>query len=214
MFTGDEFADGGEVIRKALKDNSVPASYFLTGNFYSNEEFKPLLRNLKKDGHYLGAHSDKHLLYADWTKRDSLLVSKEEFNRDLLKNYERMAGFGVKKNHAPYFLPPYEWYNSAIAGWTKELGLKLVNFSPGTRSTADYTYPEMGASYRPTDQIYQSILDKEKADPNGLNGFILLIHIGTDPRRTDKFYKRLDELIRELKGRGYGFVGLRELLGE
>lgn len=141
-------------------------------------------------------------------------MSREEFEQDLLKNYERIARFGVKKENAPYFLPPYEWYNRTIAAWTNNLGAKLLNFSPGTRSTADYTYPEMGASYRPTDQIYQSILDKEKNDPNGLNGFILLVHIGTDPRRTDKLYHRLDELIRELKGKGYRFVNLKTLIGD
>lgn len=214
MFTGDEFADGADVVRKALKENKVPASFFLTGNFYSNEKFKALITDLKRDGHYLGAHSDKHLLYADWTKRDSLLVSRETFDSDLLKNYERMAKFGVNKVKAPYFLPPYEWYNSTIAKWTNNLGLKLINFSPGTRSTADYTYPEMGNSYRSTDQIYQSILDKEKSDLNGLNGFILLVHIGTDPRRKDKFYNRLDELIKELKSKDYKFVDLKTLLGD
>jgi peptidoglycan/xylan/chitin deacetylase (PgdA/CDA1 family) len=47
---------------------------------------------------------------------------------------------------------------------------------------------------------------------NGLNGFILLVHIGTDPRRSDKFYKRLPELINELKDRGYQFVRIDEML--
>ncbi len=214
VFTGDEFADGGQAIRKALNDNNVPASFFLTGNFYANEMFAPLIKGLKRDGHYLGAHSDKHLLYADWTKRDSLLVSKEEFDQDLRKNYERMAGFGIKRKDAPYFLPPYEWYNTSIARWTVSLGFKLVNFSPGTRSAADYTYPEMGTSYRSSDQIYQSIIDKERTDPNGLNGFILLVHIGTDPRRTDKFYNRLDGLIKELKGEGYKFVDLKTMVND
>ncbi len=213
VFTGDEFADGGPVIRKALKNNGVPASFFLTGNFYSNGNFRSLLKNLKKDGHYLGAHSDKHLLYADWVKRDSLLVSKDEFEKDLLKNYERMEDFGIRKKDAPYFLPPYEWYNKTISQWTNDLGLRLVNFSPGTKSAADYTYPEMGASYRSTDQIYQSILEKEKADQSGLNGFILLVHVGTDPRRTDKFYTRLGDLFKELKVKGYEFVDLNTLTG-
>lgn len=63
---------------------------------------------------------------------------------------------------APYFLPPYEWYNSQITQWTRALGLRLVNFSPGTRSTAYYTYPEMGSRYVSSDVIYQSVLDCEE----------------------------------------------------
>jgi peptidoglycan/xylan/chitin deacetylase (PgdA/CDA1 family) len=212
VFTGDAFADGGETIRQVLKQLAVPAAFFLTGHFYANPAFRELIRGLKNDGHYLGAHSDKHLLYADWTKRDSLLVSRREFRRDLRQNYRRMARFGVKKADAPYFLSPYEWYNAAIVGWTNEMNRQLINFSPGTRTPADYTYPEMAERYRSSEEIYRSVIDYEATSPSGLNGFILLIHIGTDPRRTDKFYHRLDDLLTELTGKGYCFVGIRELL--
>ena len=212
VLTGDEFADGGKTIRRTLKTHHTPAAFFLTGNFYSDADFKKLVRDLKKDGHYLGAHSDRHLLYADWTKRDSLLVSEQEFKNDLMANYKRMSKYGIKPADAPYFLPPFEWYNSTIAEWTKQLGFQLVNFTPGTRSTADYTYPEMGNRYLSSEEIYRSITGYEKTDPHGLNGFILLIHIGTDPRRKDKFYDKLDLLLRELTSRGYAFVKITELL--
>ncbi|HUH33394.1 MAG TPA: polysaccharide deacetylase family protein [Daejeonella sp.] len=212
VFTGDEFADGGTAILKTLKAEKVKSSFFLTGRFYSTPEFKPLISQLKTDGHYLGAHSDQHLLYCDWVKRDSLLVTHQQFSEDLKDNYMRMQEYGVQKADAFYFLPPYEWYNSAIADWTAKEGLQLVNFSPGTRSTADYTFPELGKSYRPSAEIFESIIAKEENDPNGLNGFILLIHIGTDPRRTDKFYNRLPELLKELKRRGYNFERIDEML--
>ncbi|WP_245869342.1 polysaccharide deacetylase family protein [Pontibacter ramchanderi] len=185
----------------------------LTGNFYRNPAFKSLIQGLNKGGHYLGAHSDEHLLYCDWTKRDSLLVTQQQFSKDLRKNYRRMEGFGVKKSQAPYFLPPYEWYNRSIANWTKAEGLQLVNFTPGTRSAADYTYPEMGNRYVDSETVMQSILAYEAKDQNGLNGFMLLLHIGTDSRRKDKFYNRLDELLSRLEEKGYEFVRLDELLG-
>ena len=41
---------------------------------------------------------------------------------------------------------------------------------------------------------------------------MLLIHIGTHPDRTDKFYNRLDDLIKELKTRGYSFVRVDEMM--
>ncbi len=212
VFTGDQYDDGGEIIRKTLHAKKVKGSFFLTGNFYRNPEFKSLLHKLKRDGHYLGAHSDKHLLYCDWTKRDSLLVTKDQFQKDLADNYSAMKSFGIEKKDALYFLPPYEWYNRTITSWTTDQGFQLVNFSPGTRSAADYTYPEMNERYLSTDKIYQSIIDYEQKDPNGLNGFMLLIHIGTDPRRTDKLYNRLGELIDELRAKGYRFVKVDELL--
>ncbi len=210
VFTGHEFADGAEVIIKTLKSKKVPGTFFFTGDFYLNPRFSALIRQLKKDGHYLGAHSHHHLLYADWEKRDSTLVTEHQFKKDLQDNYDVMRKFGIRKKDALYFLPPYEWYNGDIARWTKELDLTLINFSSGTRSNADYTYPEMESRYVGTEEIYQSILNYEKRE--GMNGFILLIHIGTDPRRTDKLYHRMNSLIDELKIRGYSFKRIDELL--
>lgn len=211
VFTGHEFADGGELIRDVLKKKGAHASFFFTGDFYRNPANTSLIKGLREGGHYLGAHSDRHLLYCSWENRDQLLVTKEEFTSDILHNYEAMDAFGIAKENAPYFIPPYEWYNAAIVGWTKELGLVLFNFAPGTLSNADYTTPDM-ANYRSSTRIYQSILDCEKSDPHGLNGFILLVHIGTHPDRTDKFYGRLEELLTELGGRGYRFVRIDELI--
>ena len=212
VFTGDEFADGGNFIATTLEQQNIHGSFFLTGNFYRNPKLKSIIRKLKKDGNYLGSHSDKHLLYCDWIKRDSLLVTHQQFTQDLQHAYNELKKWNISKKDAHYFLPPYEWYNDSIAKWTKQMGLQLVDFSPGTRSNADYTYPEMGNKYLSSDTIMTSILNFEQSSYNGLNGFILLVHIGTDPRRTDKFYYRLPALIFELEKRGYKFVKIDELL--
>ncbi len=206
VFTGDEFADGGAVIRKTLKKTNIKASFFFTGRFYANPAFKTLIQRLKQDGNYLGAHSDQHLLYCDWTKRDSLLVTQKQFTDDLAENYRKMEGFGIHKKDALFFLPPYEWHNKKIVEWTRAEGLQLINFTPGTRSNADYTYPEQTNQYVSSEKIHQSILDYELMNSNGLNGFILLVHIGTDQRRTDKYYTHLENLITLLKSKGYSFV--------
>ncbi len=213
VFTGHEFADGGEIIRSVLKRTKTPAGFFFTGDFYRNAAFAPLVKGLIRDGHYLGPHSDKHLLYCSWEKREELLVSKEEFTADILNNYEAMTVFGTAKDEALFFIPPYEWYNEAIVEWAKGLGLTLFNFSPGTKSNADYTTPDM-PNYQPSAAIYQSILDYEKTDPNGLNGFVLLVHIGSHPDRKDKFHSRLEDLIIELQHKGYAFVRIDELLAD
>ena len=211
VFTGDEFGEGGEFIANALQLQNAKASFFLTGRFYSNEAFKNTIQQLKKNGHYLGAHSDQHLLYCDWTKRDSLLVTKRQFNFDLADNYTAMARHGIDVTKANFFLPPYEWYNDTIAAWTNELKLHLINFTPGTRSHADYT-TTLDKNYRSSEEIYQSILNYERSSVSGLNGFILLMHIGSGPERKDKFYLRLPELLKSLKTKGYHFQRVDELL--
>jgi peptidoglycan/xylan/chitin deacetylase (PgdA/CDA1 family) len=207
VFTAHEFADGYSVIRETLSKYNIQASFFFTGDFYRADEFRELIQDLKTEGHYLGAHSDKHLLYCTWEKRDSLLVSQEVFNKDVLDNYAEMEKFGIKKEDAIYFMPPYEWYNLEISNWTSQLGLILFNFSGGTSSNQDWTYPELGKAYIPSDTIIHRIIRYE--EDHGMNGFIFLSHIGTDPRRIDKFYFKLDQLIGYLKNKGYSFSRIK-----
>lgn len=211
VFTGDQYGDGAKHIRRILKKERVLASFFFTGNFYGNPKFARTIKKLYSDGHYLGAHSNKHLLYCDWTQRDSLLVSREEFEQDLLDNYKKMKVFGKGKGNARYFLPPYEWYNDSIAKWTGEMGLILVNMTHGTLSHADYTTPEM-KNYRSSTEIIQNIVQYEEQNSTGLNGFLLLMHIGTDASRTDKLYHYLEPLIGHLKKRGYLLQRIQSLL--
>ena len=86
-----------------------------------------------------------------------------------------------------------------------------MNITYGTLSHADYTTPDMPA-YRTSETIWNSIVEYEDKAPSGLNGFILLVHIGTDPKRTDKFYFRLGELIDWLQEKGYARERIDELL--
>ena len=211
VFTGHEFADGGNFIVKTLQQEKVKASFFFTGDFCSNPSFRPMIQQLKQGGNYIGPHSDKHLLYCDWINRDSLLVSKKQFQTDLFDNMAALEAAGVKTENIQLFLPPYEWYNDSIASWTKEMGLQLINYTPGTRSHADYTTPA-DRNYHSSEEIYQSIINYEKGKPAGLNGFLLLMHIGADTMRTDKFYYQLPQLIKYLKAKGYQFQRVDELL--
>ena len=212
VFTGHEFADGGELIRDVLKKERARASFFFTGDFYRQKNNQGLILGLKQDGHYLGAHSDRHLLYCSWEDREKLLLTEKDFSDDILRNYKAMETFGISKREALFFIPPYEWYNEKVVRWAKSLGLVLCTFTAGTFSNADYTTPDM-ADYRTSREIYKSIFERERRDPHGLNGFILLLHIGTHPDRQDKFYGKLEELLSGLQELGYRFVRIDELIG-
>ncbi|MGC9151566.1 MAG: glycoside hydrolase family 9 protein [Microbacter sp.] len=207
VFTGHEFYDGYATIRKILKKHGIKGAFLLTGDFYRNHP--KMAKQLQDDGNYLGPHSDKHLLYADWTKRDSTLVTQESFDKDLITNYQAMQKAGLKLEEPYYFLPAFEYYNAQISSWAKQLGVTLVDFTPGTTSNADYTTPDM-KSYRSSYQIFDHILKFEAK--HILNGFLLLTHLGTDRRRTDKFYDQLDQLIVGLQQKGYRFVPISMLL--
>lgn len=210
VFTGHEFAEGAGVILDALARRGAHASFFLTGVFLDNPSLAPIVRRVVAEGHYLGPHSDQHLLLCDWSPHKARLVSREVFVVDLAANRRKIARF----TSAPvrWFLPPYEHYDAEIARWTEALGLRLVNFTPGTRSAADYT-GEAARNFVSSEAIFRSILDREQSDPHGLSGFLLLLHLGAGPERADKMHLRFAALLEELSVRGYRFVRLDELLG-
>lgn len=203
-FTGHEFGEGSTAILNTLKQKNIKASFFLTGDFLRNPAFRKDIRRILQDGHYLGMHSDKHLLYCDWGKRDSLLVTKTEFEEDIKANFLELTKLGLRPEQAAVFMPPYEWYNDSVNDWAREIGLTLVNFTPQTGTNADYTSPEM-PNYRSSEQLYQKLFAVEKTTPKGLKGAIVLIHLGTDTKRTDKFYTKLPQILTELKAKGYRF---------
>ncbi len=211
VFTGDEFAEGGTVIADALQKHEIQATFFLTGRFYRTRANRQIIERLVKDGHYLGPHSDAHLLYADWNDRDKTLVTRGQFEKDLNDNFAAMRPFGIDRRKTPIFMPPYEWYNREISEWTEAMGHHIVNFTPGTSSNADYTTPE-DKNYRTSEEIMSRIKEYEAKDPHGLNGFILLTHIGAGPKRPDPFHNRIDELITWLREKGYEPVRIDELL--
>ena len=123
----------------------------------------------------------------------------------------RCEDFGIAKNSARFFLPPYEWYNQKHQRLDRRDEPTADKFTPGTRSNADYTTPAM-KNYVSSETILESIKDYESKDPAGLNGFILLLHVGVSPERTDKFYERLDELLDWLQAKGYQLVRIDQLL--
>lgn len=212
LFTGDEFGDGLNAIANTLQKQEVKGSFFFTGRFYRNKIFQSAINKLYRQKNLLGSHSDMHLLYNDWTKRDSTLVTRDSLLNDLSKSRKAILQAGIKeKDITPFFIPPYEWWNNETAKWLSTAGMKVFSFTPGTTSNADYTYPEMGKSYRTSDEIITNIKKFNKRK-GGLNGVVLLIHAGTDPRREDKLYNRLDELINYLKKEGYQFKRIDQLL--
>jgi peptidoglycan/xylan/chitin deacetylase (PgdA/CDA1 family) len=208
-FTAHDFSDGFESIINTLNQHKIKASFFLTGDFLRDPSHKEVTETLINGGHYIGPHSDKHLLYCSWGKRDSLLVSQKEFFSDLENNYKELSKTGITKKKASVFMPPYEWYNDSIATWAANAGVKLINNSTGTITNQDWTFPEKGKPYFSSDSLMKNFLAYE--NKKGMNGYILLIHPGTDPARKDKFYFHLDSILNYLEKKKYSFHSFREI---
>jgi len=202
IFSADSMFQGGAKILSVLAKNKIKGSFFFTGNFFRLSPQKAMIEKIIKDGHYVGAHSDRHVLYAPWENRNISLMTQDSVVTDLQKNYAEMAKFGVNSSSASWYLPPYEYYNKESVNIASWMGLKTINYTPGTATPADYTLPGM-KNYRSSQELIDKLFSLEKSE--GLNGAFILIHPGVVGERPDKLYDRLDEIIKRLKKLGYSF---------
>jgi endoglucanase len=214
VFTGDQYAEGSRVILGTLRRRDIRSAWFLTGRFLRAPDHRAIINRARDDGHDLGPHSDQHLLYASWDSPPRLLVTSRRFLDDLRANDQALAAFVPDPARAfPYFLPPYEHHTTEIAEWTRQAGRTLINLTPGTRSHTDYMEDD-DPRFVPAARIVSSVLDAERRDPDGLSGYLLLMHLGAGPGRTrDHLCDHLDALLQAIADRGYEFVGVGELLG-
>jgi endoglucanase len=210
IFTGGDHGKGTETILDVLQSSKVPAAFFLTGGYLAQEKLKPLIRRMFAEGHLVGPHSHGHLLYAPWEDRNKSLVSEKEFKSDLDLSIKELETYG-KLNRPIYFVPPYEWYNAQHVAWAKELDCRLICFTSGSGSHRDWI-PEGEKRFKPSQEILADILKHEQDSPNGLNGHLLLLHLGS--KRQDKMHDQLQKLIDEIQNRGYKIVRADRLLGE
>jgi len=212
-FTAAFYADGGKVVLDELRKRKIKASFFLAGNFYRTPEFKPLLARMIAEGHYVGPHSDRHLLYASWDDPPRLLVTKSEFKADLEDNLALLAKKGISRESARFFVPPFEHYTPEICDWARQEDMTLINYTTqGIRLPADYR-ADNDPEFATVDEMFGTVYKAEETDPHGLNGFFLLMHLGYGPNRTrELLYNRLGEFLDKLSSRGYSFVRVDELL--
>jgi len=210
VFTGDEFGESMEPILDTLKERSIKAAFFVTGKFLRQPALRQLIKRAIDEGHYIGPHSDSHPLYASWDNRDKSLVTEAFFKRDLKANIAELRKVGaLSQSQTIFFIPPYEHFNSDQLKWSRDLNVTLINFTPGSGSNRDYAR-EGDSHFVPARKIFDDILAYEKKDPNGLNGFLLLLHLGSG--RKDPFHPFLGSLCDELAARNYAIVRVDELL--
>ena len=208
LFTADSNFVGAESILKTLEKEKVKGSFFLTGNCLRMPENMAAVTAIVEAGHYVGGHSDKHLLYAPWEGRDSSYYSPEEIIADISANFAELEKFGVERDSARFFIPPYEHYNRLSVEAMRRAGLIPVNYTAGTATPADYTTPSM-SNYIGSQELIARLYAFEAE--KGLNGAMILIHPGVSEERKDRLYDKLGEIIKYLKKLGYEFKSLNQI---
>ena len=212
IFTGGDDGQATETILDVLANHGVKASFFVTGGYLANPLHREYVKRMVRDNHYVGPHSHAHPLYASWEDRSKTLISRETFVADLQQNIDELRALHCFDDDRPiYFVPPYEWFNEDQVEWAKAIDVQLINMTGQAGSNRDWI-PETHAKFVSSEEIIDDVLKFEQNQPDGLNGFLLLFHLGS--QRSDLMDTELERLLDVLTDRDYEFVRAIDLISE
>ncbi len=200
VFSADSAFEGAGYALDAMLQSGCKGSFFFTGRFLRDTANRDVVRRIISEGHYVGPHSDQHLLLAEWDDARTPLVAADSLMADTRANLVALAHSGVDTAGVIWYMPPYEWASKCHADVVRSMGMTPIAPTPGILTYRDYTTPDM-EQYFTTDSIYRQLLGYEST--HGLSGAIVIVHLGTHPLRKDKFYYRFPQLLDTLQARGY-----------
>ncbi len=147
-----------------------------------------------------------------------------------LKRVEDIFSALTKQELKKYYRLPYGAINQlildahAVIGYTEHI--MWSRNSRGSLDLPDYIHKPFlyktingkkqvvkNPFYKTSQETIDYLESWEASDPNGMNGAIILMHLG-GPRKFDKLIYILPEFISKMQKKGYKFVTLSEVLNE
>ena len=172
-------------ILDALKKHQAPATFFVVGNFISDNP--DLIRRMVSEGHTVGNHTMTH-------PDMSGISSKDDFQKQLdgvEKLYESVTGEQMTK----FYRPPQGIYSTTNLTMAKELGYSTFFWS--------LAYVDWIQNQQPSrEEAFQKLLGRIHP------GAIVLLH---NTSSTNGLI--LDDLLTKWEEMGYRFCSLKELTG-
>lgn len=172
-----------EKILNILKQENVPATFFLTGHYVDEEP--ELVKRMVDDGHIIGNHSNNH---PDFTK-----ITKKQMKEELDTLEEKVRQVTTQEEFH-YFRPPRGTFNEKTLQYLDELGYTHIFWSVAFK---DWMKDEEKGWRYAYDQLMQQIHP----------GAIVLLHT-VSPDNANA----LEKVIQDLKNQGYTFKSLDDLM--
>jgi peptidoglycan/xylan/chitin deacetylase (PgdA/CDA1 family) len=213
---GDDANVAGEIL-DSLRTRGVRSTVFLTGQFIRRHP--DIVRRIVMEGHEVGNHLDTHphlTTYGQDRRQRTLPGVTREFLHDQFRRAEEGLR-GLTGHHmAPFWRAPFGEHNGEIRAWAAEIGYRHISWTRGAGAaedldTRDWVADRSSRSYRSREEIVDRLLAFGQGRPEGLNGGIVLMHLGTN-RRSDRPHEALPKILATLQGRGYRLVNVSELL--
>ena len=170
-------------ILDALKKHNVPATFFVVGNFLSDNP--DLIKRMVEEGHIVGNHTYTH---PDMSKISTMESFSKEI-QDVEKLYQEITG----KEMIKFYRPPQGKYSEENLKMAKELGYKTFFWS--------LAYVDWYQDKQPTkEEAFDKLLGRIHP------GAVVLLHNTSSTNG-----QILDELLTKWEEMGYTFKSLDQM---
>lgn len=170
-------------ILDALKKHNVPATFFVVGNFLSDNP--DLIKRMVEEGHIVGNHTYTH---PDMSKISTMESFSKEI-QDVEKLYQEITG----KEMIKFYRPPQGKYSEENLKMAKELGYKTFFWS--------LAYVDWYQDKQPTkEEAFDKLLGRIHP------GAVVLLHNTSSTNG-----QILDELLTKWEEMGYTFKSLNQM---
>jgi len=219
-FDGGSFDNAAAEILDTLASRNVRGTMFITGEFI--RKFPETVRRIVAGGHETGNHlfSHPHLTsYAENRLQMTLpAVTPEALRRELAAANDAFSQL-TGKNMPALWRAPYGEYNRQICRWARDAGWLHVGWGQGRSwrynlDSNDWIGSEDEAGFHTPGEVMDKIIALAEEVPQGINGGIILMHLGTIRSSDQQVHRILGRLIDELSTRGYRFVTISEMIRE
>lgn len=198
-------------ILSILQEQQLKCTLFLTGKFI--ERHPELVKEIVSLGHEIGNHTYHHphltTYTADHQQQLRPGITREFVQAQLYKTdsvFHALTGSKLK----PYWRAPFGEYNEQILTWAAEAGYLHIHWT-GSFDTHDWVTDETSELYHTPEEVFEQVMKLERTNPDGLNGVIVLMHLGSQ-RLENHIFEILPRLIQEVRARGYTFSNISGLL--
>lgn len=205
-FDGGSAAEVAEEILDTLRSRRVRTTIFLTGAFI--KRFPDLVKQMARDGHELGNHTQSHPHFAPGGKRDPKWT-REKVQRELLEADQALYAL-LGRPMDPYWRAPYGEQTAEIRKWAEEIGYRHVGWSEGA-DTLDWATAADRKLYRSGTAILDRLA--RRLDKDG-NGMIVLMHLGSARPEEDRPSRSLGTFMDRAAKNGWRFVPVGSYLKE
>ncbi|WP_181884632.1 glycosyltransferase [Neobacillus piezotolerans] len=180
-----------EKILEILKDQGIPATFFLIGKNAAIHQ--DIVKRMVKDGHEIGSHTFTHPNTKDLSdeKLKFELNSTQRVIQGITGHTSKFYRSPLGDEEAKYFPDHFEQMKKVT-----EMGYITVNYDVDSRDW----------ELRDRDAIVENVLKQASG------GDIILLHDGGGDRQGT--VEALPIIIEQLKGKGYTFTTVSELMGQ